>query len=130
MSRLAVTGSKDFNNSDLLCGLLDLYLYDDPELEIATFNHSDWGVESIATCWAIENDVDFKFHTAAHQLNRSDSLVVTTTDLMCDSDEMLICWDGEDDLNETFDIAPGQSKSQLIIISNNETECEVYDDHS
>jgi hypothetical protein len=131
MSRLAVTGSREFHNVNLLTGILDLYLYDDPDLEIATYNHQSWGVESMAVCWAIENGVEFKFHLAPFQLkNHSDPLIVATTDLLCDSDEMLICWDGDDELEETFSIAPGQAKSQFIVISNNETECEVYDNYS
>jgi hypothetical protein len=128
MSRLAIMGSKAFTNSGLMNGLLDIYLFEDPDLEIATYNHEDWGVESMAVCWAIENGVDFKFYVAYEQLKQTcDPIIKTATDLVCDSDEVLIFWDGTDEVIESvFDIARGQEKTQLIIISNEDVDCEVY----
>jgi len=126
-------------NSNLFRGTLDLYLYDDPELELATFDNAIWGVESAATLWAVENNVTFKFHVQGHRhrssrsrnscgIKGTDDILRAVTDLIFDSDEVLMCWDGEDeDLQSLFDIAVQQEKPQLILISNDEIELAIHE---
>ena len=119
-------GSADFTNVALLNGILDLYLFDDPELEIACPAGPSDGAEPLAVRWALDNAVEFKFFNRSQ--SPTDAVIKTATDLICDSDEVLVFWDGEDEVIETIlDIAVQQEKPQLILISNDETELEIYE---
>lgn len=117
-------GSADFTNVALLNGILDLYLYEDPDLEISCPAGPSDGAEPLAIHWAMNNDVDFKLFNRSCVI--TDAAIKTCTDLIYDSDEVLMFWDGYDeDLESLFDIAVQQEKPQLILISNADVECEV-----
>lgn len=132
MSRLAVIGSPNFNNRKLLNGFLDMYLYDDPELVIITYNGAPFGPVSLAIDWSLDNDLDLNFHTP-HYTSKSwhcpeETLLQTNIDIMCDADEAIIFWDGiDEEIIPSFDICRRQEKTQVIVISNDDIPCEIYD---
>lgn len=131
MSKLAVIASHNFNNKNLLEGFLDIYLHDDPDLSMAVFNHPNWGPDAWAAVWATLNGVDCNVHDSCYVARVPDfedeELLRCNMDLICDCDEAVIFWDGTDEsLIPTFDICKRQEKTQVILISNDETPCEIY----
>lgn len=130
MSRLAVIASLNFFNKDLVEGLLDVYLYDDPDLSIVTYNHARYGVEAWVSIWAGYHGIDVDYHDRGWDRVgqfKDEVQIQCDMDMICDSDEALIFWDGKDETVEpTFDICRGQEKSQLIVISNDEEPCAIY----
>ena len=133
MSRLAVLGSYNFSNLKLLNGVLDLYLYEDPDLHIVTYIGEFHNAHAQTRNWARDNHVPVSTHMVRWE-NVPDfgdeMLLRCNTDLICDADESVIFWNGEDEfLKTSFDIAKGQEKTQVIFISNNEIDCEIYDNN-
>ena len=110
---------------------MDLYLEEDEELEIVTYNHSTIGPEAWIASWADDYDVNITYHdmswTLLSEWETGDAMLRNNMDLINDADEVLILWNGtSDELERSFEIARGQEKQQVIIISNNEVDCEVY----
>ena len=131
MSKLAILASPDFHNKRLLEGMLDLYLYEDDDLTLVTYNHSRWGPEAWSNVWAVEHGVDVNFHDMRWERMpdfRDEMMLRCHTDLICDADELLIFWDGDEGWFERCaTIAEGQQKTQVTLISNEDVECEIYD---
>jgi len=133
MSRLAVLGSYDFSNRNLVNGVLDLYLYDDPDLHIITYVGDFHRAHAFTREWAINQVVPVSTHMVRWgniPVFGDEKMLQCNTDLICDADESVIFWNGTDDfLKMSFDIAKGQEMTQVIVISNDEIDCEIYDEY-
>ena len=131
MSRLAVLGSYNFSNIKLLDGVLDLYLYEDPDLHLITYQGEFHNAHAFSRKWAIKRNIPVSTHAVKWENvpDFGDEMMLRcNTDLICDADESVIFWNGTDDfLIPSFDIAQGQQMTQVIYISNNEIDCEIYD---
>jgi hypothetical protein len=133
MSRLAVICGPDYFNKNLLDGLLDIYLWDDPDLELRIYNHARWGPEAWATVWAAEHDVDCHFHDRGWDrvaYSKEEEMLKCNMDMINDVDEALIFWGGSDEsIIPSFDICKRQEKPQVIVISNGDQPCAIFTEY-
>ena len=131
MSRLAIMNDHSFYNKKLLNGILDLYLEDDPEL-IVIIDSQIANLLGPAEEWAYNNDVDVVLHFHNWNIFSNTSPEAFLTEIWCDADEGLLFWDGSEDKREeievSMDISKRQQKTLTVLLSNDEIDCEIYDE--
>ena len=135
--RVAVIGNTQFDNPGLVEAWLDQQLLDDPYMILVTTNGPPFGPTFDARSWALKNDVDMSTHVinwpserrgANRAATLEDIMIAVHTEIVFDADEVLVFWDGDEDFKSLFEIARAYGLPQTIILSNSETECEIYEE--
>lgn len=112
--KLAVVGSRTFNDYEMLCKYLNTIHSKEPITYIVSGGAK--GADKLSEKWALENDIPtIIFYPDWEKFGRKAGFL-RNNDIITEADKVLACWDGvSNGTKNSIELAKRQNKKCLVV---------------